>query len=185
MSEATVAPGRRLSEIRQHMGMSQRRVAELSGLTHSAISTIEQDKVSPAVSTLQKLLKVYGLSLSEFFSEPVKDEAPKVVIDAHELIDIGSQGVSLKLIHNGNPERTLGMLLETYEPGATTGEKIRHQGEETGTLLEGQIVLTISGQSYSLHAGQSYVINTGLPHSFTNPSAQPCRIVSAHTPATF
>jgi len=59
MNEATLAPGRRLAEIRQQMGMSQRRVAELSGLTHSAISTIEQDKVSPAVSTLQKLLKVY------------------------------------------------------------------------------------------------------------------------------
>lgn len=183
MNEA--APGRRLSEIRQQMGMSQRRVAELSGLTHSAISTIEQDKVSPAVSTLQKLLKVYGLSLSEFFSEPVKDEPLKVVIDADELIDIGSQGVSLRLIHNGNPERTLAMLLETYEPGATTGEKIRHQGEETGTLLEGQITLAINGQSYSLYAGQSYVINTGLPHSFTNSSTQPCRIVSAHTPATF
>ena len=183
MSE--VAPGRRLSEIRLQMGMSQRRVAELSGLTHSAISTIEQDKVSPAVSTLQKLLKVYGLSLSEFFSEPVKNEEPRVVIDADELIDIGSQGVSLKLIHNGNPERTLAMLLETYEPGATTGEKIRHQGEETGTLLEGEIILTISGQSYPLKAGQSYVINTSNPHSFTNSSARPCRIISAHTPATF
>ena len=180
-----VAPGRRLSELRLQMGMSQRRVAELSGLTHSAISTIEQDKVSPAVSTLQKLLKVYGLSLSEFFSETVTDEAPKVVIDADELIDIGSQGVSLKLIHNGNPARTLAMLLETYAPGATTGEKIRHQGEETGTLLEGQITLTISGQSYQLQAGQSYVINTSHPHSFTNSSAQPCRIISAHTPATF
>lgn len=62
--------GKRLSEIRQQQGLSQRRAAELSGLTHSAISTIEQDKVSPAISTLQKLLKVYGLSLSEFFSEP-------------------------------------------------------------------------------------------------------------------
>jgi HTH-type transcriptional repressor of puuD len=67
MNDATLAPGRRLSQIRQELGLSQRRVAELSGLTHSAISTIEQDKVSPAVSTLQKLLKVYGLSLSEFF----------------------------------------------------------------------------------------------------------------------
>lgn len=185
MNDATLAPGRRLSALRQERGLSQRRVAELAGLTHSAISTIEQDKVSPAVSTLQKLLNVYGLSLSEFFSEPTKDEAPKVVINADELIDIGSQGVSLRLVHNGNPARTLGMLLETYEPGATTGEKIRHQGEETGTLLEGQITLTISGQSYHLHAGQSYVINTGNPHSFTNTSAQPCRIVSAHTPATF
>ena len=185
MSDATLAPGRRLAQIRQTLGLSQRRVAELAGLTHSAISTIEQDKVSPAVSTLQKLLKVYGLSLSEFFSEPVKDEAPKVVIDAHELIDIGSQGVSLKLIHNGNPERILGMLLETYQPGASTGEKLRHPGEETGTLLEGEITLVISGQSFHLYAGESYVIDTGLPHSFTNTSDVPCRIVSAHTPANF
>lgn len=184
MSETSLAPGRRLAEIRQQMGLSQRRVAELSGLTHSAISTIEQDKVSPAVSTLQKLLKVYGLSLSAFFAEKVIDAAPKVVIDAHELVEIGSQGVSLRLIHNGDSQRTLAMLLETYEPGATTGERIRHQGEETGTVLEGEIVLTLSGQNYRLHTGQSYVIDTGQPHSFTNSSTRPCRIISAHTPAT-
>ena len=58
MSDEGLAPGKRLSEIRQQQGLSQRRAAELSGLTHSAISTIEQDKVSPAISTLQKLLKV-------------------------------------------------------------------------------------------------------------------------------
>jgi len=185
MSDISLAPGRRLAEIRQQLGLSQRRVAELSGLTHSAISTIEQDKVSPAIGTLQKLLKVYNLSLSEFFSEPVQPARPKVVIEADELIDIGSQGVSLKLIHNGNPDRTLAMMLETYEPGATTGEKIRHQGEEIGTLLEGEITLTIDGQHYQLKAGQSYAIDTGHPHSFTNTSAQPCRIVSAHTPTTF
>ncbi|MDN8542436.1 HTH-type transcriptional regulator PuuR [Erwinia sp. BC051422] len=184
MSDISLAPGRRLAEIRQQQGLSQRRVAELSGLTHSAISTIEQDKVSPAVGTLQKLLKVYGLSLSEFFSEPVQPDRPKVVIEANELIDIGSQGVSLRLIHNGSPERTLAMMLETYEPGATT-EKIRHQGEEIGTLLEGEITLTVDGQRYQLRAGQSYVIDTGHPHSFNNTSAQPCRIVSAHTPTTF
>lgn len=185
MNEATLAPGRRLSQIRQELGLSQRRVAELAGLTHSAISTIEQDKVSPAVSTLQKLLTVYGLSLSEFFSEPAKNSPPKIVIEPHELIDIGSQGVSLKLIHNGSAAHNLAMLLETYQPGATTGEKIRHPGEETGTLLEGEITLTISGQCYQLQAGQSYAIDTGQPHSFTNSSNRVCRIVSAHTPASF
>lgn len=185
MNDGTLAPGRRLSQIRQERGLSQRRVAELSGLTHSAISTIEQDKVSPAVSTLQKLLKVYGLSLSEFFSEPKKDEPPRVIVRPENLVELGGQGVSLKLIHNGLPQRNLAMLLETYEPGASTGEKLRHAGEETGTLLEGEITLVINGQSYHLNAGESYVIDTGLPHSFTNTSTQPCRIVSAHTPANF
>lgn len=53
MSDDGLAPGKRLSAIRQQLGLSQRRAAELSGLTHSAISTIEQDKVSPAISALQ------------------------------------------------------------------------------------------------------------------------------------
>ncbi|SBF58263.1 putrescine utilization regulator [Klebsiella pneumoniae] len=173
MSDDGLAPGKRLSEIRQQLGLSQRRAAELSGLTHSAIST------------LQKLLKVYGLSLSEFFSEPEKPDEPQVVINQDDLIEMGSQGVSMKLVHNGNPNRTLAMIFETYQPGTTTGERIKHQGEEIGTILEGEIVLTINGQSYHLVAGQSYAINTGIPHSFSNTSAGICRIISAHTPTTF
>ncbi len=149
MSDDGLAPGKRLSEIRQQLGLSQRRAAELSGLTHSAISTIEQDKVSPAISTLQKLLKVYGLSLSEFFSEPEKPDEPQVVINQDDLIEMGSQGVSMKLVHNGNPNRTLAMIFETYQPGTTTGGRgLSIRGEEIGTILEGEIVLTINGQSY-------------------------------------
>ncbi|WP_075180912.1 HTH-type transcriptional regulator PuuR [Pantoea sp. 1.19] len=180
-----LAPGRRLSALRQAQGLSQRRAAELAGLTHSAISTIEQDKVSPALSTLQKLLRVYGLTLSEFFSEPVKPRRPRVVVEAQDLVEIGSQGVSLRLVHNGNDRRALGMMLETWQPGASSGEKIRHAGEETGILLEGEIVLTVNGEEYHLRAGQSYVIDTGQPHSIKNVSSRVCRIVSAHTPATF
>ncbi|MEF7325985.1 cupin domain-containing protein, partial [Escherichia coli] len=48
-----------------------------------------------------------------------------------------------------------------------------------------EIVLTINGQDYHLVAGQSYAINTGIPHSFSNTSAGICRIISAHTPTTF
>ncbi|PCO90180.1 transcriptional regulator, partial [Klebsiella pneumoniae] len=57
---------------------------------------------------------------------------------------------------NGRAQRTLGMLLETYQPGASTGEKLRHSGEETGTLLEGEITLVINGEHYHLSAGESY-----------------------------
>ncbi|BFO10951.1 hypothetical protein GGER_34610 [Serratia rubidaea] len=46
-----------------------------------------------------------------------------MVIEAEDLIEIGSQGVSMKLVHNGSPTRNLAMMLETYQPGSTTGEK--------------------------------------------------------------
>lgn len=180
-----VALGRQLALLRRQAGLSQRKVAELAGLTHSAICTIEQDKVSPAVSTLQKILKVYNRSLSEFFTELVPASRYQVVINPEELIEIGSQGVSFKLVHNGNNQRTLDFLIERYAPGASTGGHIKHRGEEVGTVLEGEIELVVDGEQYRLEAGQSYVIDTGLPHTFTNHSEQECRIVSAHTPANF
>jgi len=176
--------GERLARIRRELGLSQRRVAELSGLTHGAICMIEQNKVSPSVASLQKLLCVYELPLSRFFAEE-EARAPSVVIKADQLIELGSQGVSMKLVHNGNNRRQLGFMLETYAPGTDTGGQVKHLGEEVGTVLEGSVVLSLAGQTYQLSAGDSYVIDTGEPHSFSNPSGQVCRIVSAHTPASF
>ena len=72
--------------------LSQRRVAELSGLTHGAICMIEQNKVSPSVASLQKLLSVYELPLSRFFAEEEVASTPSVVIKAEQLIELGSQG---------------------------------------------------------------------------------------------
>ncbi|WP_421187650.1 HTH-type transcriptional regulator PuuR [Aeromonas sanarellii] len=176
--------GERLAQIRRRLGFSQRRAAELSGLTHGAICMIEQNKVSPSVASLQKLLSVYELPLSRFFAEE-ELQTPSVVIKAEQLIELGSQGVSMKLVHNGNNRRQLGFMLETYAPGTDTGGVVKHQGEEVGTVLEGSVLLTLAGQTYELCAGDSYVIDTGEPHSFSNPSGETCRIVSAHTPASF
>ena len=176
--------GERLAATRRRLGLSQRRAAELSGLTHGAICMIEQNKVSPSVASLQKLLSVYELPLSRFFAEE-EGRAPSVVIKPDQLIELGSQGVSMKLVHNGNNRRQLGFMLETYAPGTDTGGQVKHLGEEVGTVLEGSVLLTLAGQTYQLSAGDSYVIDTGEPHSFSNPSGETCRIVSAHTPASF
>lgn len=111
--------GERLARIRRELGLSQRRVAELSGLTHGAICMIEQNKVSPSVASLQKLLSVYELPLSRFFAEEEVASTPSVVIKAEQLIELGSQGVSMKLVHNGNNRRQLGFMLETYAPAPT------------------------------------------------------------------
>lgn len=68
MSDEGLASGKRLSEIRQQQGLSQRRAAELSGLTHSAISTIEQDKVSPCHQYAAKAAEgVWSVTLGILF----------------------------------------------------------------------------------------------------------------------
>lgn len=73
--------GKNIVQLRKKHGLSQRELAERAGITHSAISSIENGKVSPSVSSLQKIVNVFSLSLSEFFTfeQPSNDEV-KVVI---------------------------------------------------------------------------------------------------------
>jgi transcriptional regulator with XRE-family HTH domain len=48
--------GGRLRAVRLKHGLSQRELAKHAGLTHSAISLIEQNRVSPSVGSLKKIL---------------------------------------------------------------------------------------------------------------------------------
>ena len=48
--------GARLQLVRKSKGLSQRELAKRVGVTNSTISLIEQNKVSPSVSSLKKVL---------------------------------------------------------------------------------------------------------------------------------
>lgn len=58
-----MTPGQILREARLRHEVSQEELAARAGTTQSAISRIEQDRVSPSISTLRDLLFVLGEDL--------------------------------------------------------------------------------------------------------------------------
>jgi transcriptional regulator with XRE-family HTH domain len=56
-------PGRLLREARVRHDLSQQRLARRAGTTQSAISRIEQERISPTVQTLAELLHLMGEEL--------------------------------------------------------------------------------------------------------------------------
>jgi transcriptional regulator with XRE-family HTH domain len=56
-------PGRLIREARIQHGLSQERLAKRAGTTQSAISRIEQERISPTVQTLAELLRLMGEDL--------------------------------------------------------------------------------------------------------------------------
>ncbi len=73
--------GKNIAQLRKERGLSQRELAEKAGITHSAISSIENAKVSPSVSSLQKIVNVFSLSLSEFFTLEQQENKEIKVVD--------------------------------------------------------------------------------------------------------
>ena len=176
--------GERLKVIRKRHALSQRELAKRAGVTNSTISMIEKNTVSPSFSSLLKVLKGFPMSVEEFFTiDLVKSN--QVVFRADEQADMLAQGVALKRIGHNIPDRGLSMLKETYPPGADTGEEmIKYDGEEAGTVIEGEIELTVDYKIYHMKAGDGYFFRTNLPHRFRNLSQDTAVVISANTGPT-
>lgn len=179
--------GELLTEMRLTKGYSQRKLAQLAGITNTTVNGIENGKSSPSVNTLERILLMLDCDLASFFvmyNGELKRDI-HTVIKADELIDISTGEATFKLVHNGNPNRQLAMLIETYPPHSQTEERITHEGEEVGTVISGQITILLDKTQYQLKTGDSYVFDTSIPHTFINDSDEETRIVSAHSPTTY
>ena len=177
--------GSQLKSVRVMYGLSQRELAKRAGVTNGTISLIEQNRVSPSISSLKKVLEGIPMSLAEFFTLDL-NASPQVFFARDELADIGDASVSLRLVAAKRPNRAMSIMHERYRSGADTGtDMLSHKGEEGGVVLSGKIELTVGGQTRVLGPGDAYYFTSAVPHRFHNPGPEPCEIISACTPPTF
>jgi len=186
--------GGRLKSVREAKGLSQRELAFRAGLTNGAISLIEQNKSSPSVSSLKRLLDAIPMSMADFFSEVEEPATPKYFYLAEEFTELsphdvghGEQAARISLRQVGDAaHHNLQVLHETYSPGAGTGEEmLSHDGEEAGVVISGVIEVTVGREVRILNAGDGYLFDSRLPHKFRNVGDKDCVIISACTPPTF
>ncbi|MCP5197195.1 MAG: cupin domain-containing protein [Gammaproteobacteria bacterium] len=177
--------GARLRAVREQYGLSQRELARRAGVTNGTISLIEQNKNSPSVASLKKVLDGIPLSLSEFFTldPPSQDQ---IFFKAPELLELARGAISLRQVGRNLYNRKLQILHERYAPGADTGKPmLQHDGEEGGIVLRGQIEVVVGDQSRILETGDAYYFDSRQLHRFRNLSDQECELISVCTPPSF
>jgi transcriptional regulator with XRE-family HTH domain/mannose-6-phosphate isomerase-like protein (cupin superfamily) len=66
----------------------------------------------------------------------------------------------------------------TYAPGAMSGLNLsHHEGREFGLILEGELLIELGFESYTLHEGDSIIFESTVPHRLMNKSEGPMRAV--------
>jgi transcriptional regulator with XRE-family HTH domain len=177
--------GQRLREIRERFGLSQRGLAIRADVTNGMISLIEKNRSSPSVATLKKVLDVFPMSLAEFFASGQPERAA-IFFRADELVEIGGGPISYRQVGSSLQGKALQLLHERLQPGADTGAAmLRHEGEEGGVVVRGEIELTVGMATRVLRAGDAYAFKSSVPHRFRNLGREVCEIVSACTPPSF
>lgn len=174
--------GEHLKFVRTECKLSQRELARRAGVTNGTISLIEKNQNSPSISMLRKILEGIPMDLSTFFAsdEHAKD---KVFFKLEELTELSNDKL-LSFMQVGDAKHhNLQVLKETYQPGADTGKTmLRHLSSEGGVVISGSIELSVGEITQVLHAGESYLFDSTIPHRFRNTSDEICEVISACTP---
>jgi transcriptional regulator with XRE-family HTH domain len=178
--------GGRLRAVRQMQGLSQRELAKRAGVSNAIISLIEQNRTSPSVGLLKKVLAGVPMSLADFFAGELTPRR-QVFFSARELTEIaGRGGLSYRQVGRDLAGRAIQILHERYAPGADTGETLlRHDAEEGAVVIRGRLEVTVGDQRRVLEPGDAYYFDSRLPHRFRNIGEEECEVVSACTPPSF
>lgn len=169
--------GKKILALRQQYGLSQRELARRADMTNSSLSMIEQGKVSPSISSLEKILKAIPISLQTFFSENVDLTPP--VFRKQEFMVVKKEGLEnrvMPLFEGGKQEAYIAS--QTYAAGARiTSEWMIRQGFVGGLVIDGELELELEGTKYTLSLGDGFYFALHRPHVFTNNSDSECVVV--------
>jgi transcriptional regulator with XRE-family HTH domain len=177
--------GQQLKTLRIRRGLSQRKLAAMSGVSNATVSLIEHGRTDPSMGLLKKILDSLGVSFAEFFASGARS-AEKYFYTRDELSEIGSGPISYRQVGSDLSDGQLQILYERYQPGADTGQSmLSHDAEEGGIVLRGRLEVTVGDQVQVLTAGDAYRFNSRLPHRFRNAGNEECVLVSACTPPSF
>ncbi|MGJ4887242.1 cupin domain-containing protein [Bradyrhizobium sp. HKCCYLRH3099] len=170
-----VAVGGRIRDLRRDRKLSLETVAAQTELSIGFLSQIERGLSSPSLRVLATLADVLGVGIAALFGgTPGGDAASDAVVTRgaqRPELKLWRTGVSKQLLSAGGADTKLNLFLVHLEPRGSTGDELyTHDGEEAGLVLEGEMILTVDAETWSLKTGDSFRFASRRPHRFSNPA---------------
>jgi transcriptional regulator with XRE-family HTH domain len=170
-----VAVGRRIRDLRRIRQFSLETVAARTDLSIGFLSQIERGLSSPSLRVLATLADVLGVGIAALFgASPSADGASDQIVTRglqRPELKLWRTGVSKQLLSPASADNRLNLFLVHLEPGGSTGDELyTHDGEEAGLVLEGEMMLTVDNETWSLKTGDSFRFASRRPHRFSNPA---------------
>ena len=154
--------GLKLRTLRAGKQLTLARLAAEVGLSAALLSKLESGRMIPTLPTLSKICKVYGVSLSYFFSDPARHSV-SITRKGHLAADRGSQEavrrVPLHFDYIGSAR--CGASLLEFPPGLIVAAT--EPGQRLSALayvIEGRLGFDTGGNKEVLETGDCACIDT-------------------------
>ena len=166
----TLRLGEKIKALRLTSDLTQEELANRAGLSKGFISQLENDQTSIQIDSLAGILGVFGVSLSEFFSDV--DEA-KVVYTPSDRISVDSTGASrFELLVPGSTNNLMDPIMLELQPGDRLEESDPQPGEQFGYVLRGTATLRIDRRTLKVPSKHCFYFKSDMKHQIVNESGQ-------------
>lgn len=164
--------------------MSLAALAAEAELSPGLLSQIERGIGNPSFTTLIKLAHALRVPVGKFFVSEKKTGA--LVRDGeHPRLLLAERNLVYELL-TPHMNGKLGMIRAKIAAGWTNeSAPYVHEGEECVMVSQGELRITVGGDLYVLHKGDSLTYDPSIPHWYHNPTPDDAELIGAMTPPSF
>jgi transcriptional regulator with XRE-family HTH domain len=163
----------RMERLRRHLSLDS--LSTQSGVSRSMLSDIEHGNKVPSVLVLDHIATALGTSIARLLGE---EQTARVIILPHTEQDVAqdASGWERRILSPVLPGIEFEFMRTTILPGVDAGTFSPHAtgSREYVAIEHGTLQLTLNGEIYLLHAGDSIYYAGDCYHAFTNPEEVPC-----------
>ena len=165
----------------QHMTLQE--LGEAAEVSVGYLSQVERDHATPSLGTLAGIARALGVGIDYFVSAPTAQNALTREGERNRFSLDGSS-IIYERLGADFPGNQLSSFLMTVPPGYRS-ETVAHEGEEILFILEGSITQRLDGEEMVMNAGDSLHFRGNRPHSWSNHTDQPARLLWTGTLTLF
>jgi XRE family transcriptional regulator, regulator of sulfur utilization len=148
------------------------------------MSQVETGKVSPSISSMEKIATAVGVTLGDFFAAATGGEGGLVLRAADRpALSSGWSNAEVEALNVPGSMARLEALLITLRPGGRSGKHpYAHPREEFAFVVQGAVTLTLGPEEHRLRRGDTATILPGELRLWCNDARTPARVMIVTSP---
>jgi len=173
--------GNNLKRLRVESGLSQKDLAEVTQLSPTLISRIENGLVRPSVATLELIAQSLKVDIGYFFRDDEKSEYRISQRERRKSI-ASKRGYGVETLIEGMENHFMDPAIVTLR-GKEEEEKVQfatHEGQEFMYVLEGKVELILGSKRFILKQGDAAYWNGSVPHKGISLGKKPAKTLNVH-----
>ena len=168
---------------RKQLHMTLQDLGDAAEVSVGYLSQLERDLATPSLGTLAQIARSLDVGVDYFISTPKAGDA-LTREGEREKFSIDGSSVVYERLGAEFPGNVLSSFILTIPPNYRS-ETVHHEGEEMIFVLEGSITQRVDGTEMVLAEGDSLHFRGNSPHSWSNDSDRPARLLWVGTLTMF